>query len=516
VNFSGVNRKSLALSIILFSGSLAYAVSIYGPAHPQPALLSAADPFVVGSRVTVDSSGTRVRSGPSRSSSIIGTQNPGSEGTITQPCQSDGGTKVFCDVDFDIDPDGWVARRNLVLISSPSPTPTPTPTVTPSPTPSPSPTPTASPTPTPTPAAGDYYVSPFGSDSNPGTRALPFKTIQKAADVVNPGQTVIVQDGIYADPDGDGVIVNLSRGGTSSAKILFKSENRWGAKLDGRGNSSDTGFRFQSAANYIRLEGFEVFGVGNGGSGGAAAFEIYNGGHDSEIVSNNIHDIGRMCTDTTNGEVGVFVQQPNVLIEGNLIHDIGRFAPGEQGCQPAQPYYKNHDHGIYIDKANDVTIQNNVFHDCKRGWAIQVYPGPSSRIRIYNNTFAFENPYNPGHIIMAASGSYNEIKNNVFYDPLTAAIYFYSGTQSQTVVAQNLIYGGTISTGNASGVTFTGNINDLLGLLFLDVGHLDFHLSSSSPARNVGLNIPSVQHDFDGVVRPQGPAYDLGAYESAY
>ena len=296
-------------------------------------------------------------------------------------------------------------------------------------------------------------------------------------------------------------------------KVIFKAETRWGAKLDGRNNIAHTGFRFQSAANYIRIEGFEIYGLGNGQSGGASGIEIYNGGHDTEIVANHIHDIGRMCTDTTNGEVGVFVQQPRVLLEGNLIHDIGRFAPGEQGCQPAQPYYKNHDHGIYINRASDLTIQNNVFRDCKRGWAIQIYPGPSNRLKIYNNTFAFENPYNPGHIIVAAAGSDNEIKNNIFYDPLSAAIYFYSGLQSNTEVAGNLTYGGAISTGNASGVTFTDNINDLLGLIFISIELGDFQLSLLSPARDRGLDLPSVTRDFNGIPRPQGPRYDLGAYE---
>src|SRR5262249_31357167 len=42
-----------------------------------------------------------------------------------------------------------------------------------------------------------YYVSPTGSDSNPGSEAAPFKTIQKAADIVNPGDAVIVEDGVY-------------------------------------------------------------------------------------------------------------------------------------------------------------------------------------------------------------------------------------------------------------------------------------------------------------------------------
>ncbi len=35
--------------------------------------------------------------------------------------------------------------------------------------------------------AATYYVATTGSDTNSGTQAAPFQTIQKAADTVNPG-----------------------------------------------------------------------------------------------------------------------------------------------------------------------------------------------------------------------------------------------------------------------------------------------------------------------------------------
>src|ERR1044072_6379646 len=119
-----------------------------------------------------------------------------------------------------------------------------------------------------------YYVAASGSDINPGTESEPFRTIQRAADVANAGDLVIVGDGIYTDEDGDGAIVTLRRGGTSSALVTFKARNKWGAKLDGQNNRAVNGFQF-GAVNYIRLEGFEIYGVGNGGSGGASGIGIY-------------------------------------------------------------------------------------------------------------------------------------------------------------------------------------------------------------------------------------------------
>jgi parallel beta-helix repeat protein len=45
--------------------------------------------------------------------------------------------------------------------------------------------------------AGAYFVSPSGSDSNPGTLAAPFRTAQRAVNVVPSGSTVVLRAGTY-------------------------------------------------------------------------------------------------------------------------------------------------------------------------------------------------------------------------------------------------------------------------------------------------------------------------------
>lgn len=45
----------------------------------------------------------------------------------------------------------------------------------------------------------DYYVSPLGLDSNPGTLKEPFQTINKASQVIEPGDTCFLREGTYRE-----------------------------------------------------------------------------------------------------------------------------------------------------------------------------------------------------------------------------------------------------------------------------------------------------------------------------
>ena len=62
-----------------------------------------------------------------------------------------------------------------------------------------------------------YFVSPQGSDRNPGTIARPFKTIQKCADLVRPGETCWLRRGTYRET------VRPAASGTSTEPITFKA-----------------------------------------------------------------------------------------------------------------------------------------------------------------------------------------------------------------------------------------------------------------------------------------------------
>jgi len=62
-----------------------------------------------------------------------------------------------------------------------------------------------------------YYVDinhPEASDNNPGTRALPFETIQKASQTVRPGEEIVIRGGEYREP------IRPEQEGTSPHKMI--------------------------------------------------------------------------------------------------------------------------------------------------------------------------------------------------------------------------------------------------------------------------------------------------------
>jgi hypothetical protein len=368
------------------------------------------------------------------------------------------------------------------------------------------------PPPPPPPSAGcaptgsgvcRYVDAGAGNDANPGTSSQPYRTLLKAAGVVNPGDVVIVRDGLYT---GGTIVLNITRSGTAANPIVFRAERKGGVIIDGRNNASAVGIKV--AAAYIRVEGFEVrwtsrYGIDAYSSTGTA--------HHIWVTANHVHHVGRTCTDETGGRVAVDAYAPDLVIEQNVIHDIGRLAPGENGCNPTTNHWMNHDHGVYHGRGDNVLIRNNVFYNMTRGWGVHRYGAAVSGLTIVNNTFAFPNPNRDGHIIVASATSGLTIENNVFYQPRTAGIWFSTGSPG-AVVANNLSYGGSISTGSTSGISSSGN---LVGVdpLFVSASGLNFRLRTGSPAIDAGLRLSLVANDADGVGRPQGGGYDIGAYE---
>lgn len=72
-----------------------------------------------------------------------------------------------------------------------------------------------------------WYVATTGSDANAGTLSAPFQTIQRAATLAQPGDTVLIRGGIYHET------VTPANSGTASAPIVYAAYNGESVTIDG-------------------------------------------------------------------------------------------------------------------------------------------------------------------------------------------------------------------------------------------------------------------------------------------
>ena len=87
--------------------------------------------------------------------------------------------------------------------------------------------------------AAEIHVAPSGNNSNPGTRAAPLGTIQRAADLAQPGDVITVHEGVYRER------VAPPRGGTSDAqRIVYQAAP--GEKVEIKGSEVVT--------NWVRVQ----------------------------------------------------------------------------------------------------------------------------------------------------------------------------------------------------------------------------------------------------------------------
>src|SRR5271156_4384840 len=104
-----------------------------------------------------------------------------------------------------------------------------------------------------------YYVSSIsGSDNNAGTSAsAPLASLQAAADLVKPGDTVEVMNGTYVgNAPGGGDVLDITTSGTASAPITFEAAPGQTPVI----NSSGGWNAINIGASYIVVEGFTVVG----------------------------------------------------------------------------------------------------------------------------------------------------------------------------------------------------------------------------------------------------------------
>ncbi|MDZ8184894.1 MAG: right-handed parallel beta-helix repeat-containing protein [Nostoc sp. ChiSLP02] len=213
-----------------------------------------------------------------------------------------------------------------------------------------------------------YYVSGNGDDINNGLSvSSPFRSIQKAANLTKPGDTVLIMNGVYTNANPKGDVVAITRSGTANAWIQFKAYPGHSPKLQHNGWQ---GISIKEGASYIEVNGLEI--IGNSANvtleyamsernnrlnpltnGGCISIDGRKKGHPHHIriVNNKLHS----CS---GGGIGV-IEADYVTIDNNEVFD-------------------NAWYGVYA--GSGISMLRNWNSDNKRGYKMFV-----TNNKVYNN-----------------------------------------------------------------------------------------------------------------------------------
>jgi len=392
-----------------------------------------------------------------------------------------------------------------------------------------------------------YYVSVNGNNSNDGlTASTAFATLEYASNIVAAGDSVLVLSGSYTGFD-------IRTSGTSTQPIVFKAVSN-NVTINVHNSVTNDGINIEDA-DWIEVYGFNVINqpragirivlsdfvkIKNNTCSNNFKWGIFTGFTNDIIIENNScsysedeHGIYvsnssdrptiinnhtffnngcgiHMNGDLSMGDDGII---SNAIVAGNIIHDngVGGGSAINMDCvQDSKIFnnllYNNHATGIamyQIDGAegskNNKVFNNTIVHPTDGRWAVLIVNGSTGNT-VYNNILINNHSFRGSICIDEDSkagfvSDYNLLVNRLSDDDGNSNMSLASwqslgyDTHSQIVQDENQI--------------------------FVDNTNGNFHLLPSSQPINIGTSLVSsvVGFDIDGVSRPQGSGFDIGAYE---
>jgi parallel beta-helix repeat protein len=259
---------------------------------------------------------------------------------------------------------------------------------------------------------------------------------------------------------------------------------------------------------------------------------IHHVGTEGFYVGSSHYQEGRELTCASGPETAYDPVIVGVSIYDNKVTDTGmdgiQVGSAIENCD----IYRN----VILRDSRECNIYSNFIKD---GGGPGMYIHGNGGNIIYNNVIinAGEDESlgnNPGHGIVVTNGSNpggNSIYvlNNTIVTPRTFGIKFLCDRGSDSRVQNNIIVApgnydayaedAYIQTGGRGVAAISNNITTqtLAEVRFAGPASTDYSLQPNSPAVDSGidwhLDMPAT--DFDGISRPQGNSYDIGAYEFA-
>jgi chitodextrinase len=369
----------------------------------------------------------------------------------------------------------------------------------------------------PPPSSGaTLYVSPSGSDSAACSQSAPCRSFDRAYDLASPDALVEVAGGSYGSQ-------NLT--GTKAApRVVFRPAAGASVSVGGLDVSADNLELRDMAVSYwnsrAESDGFVARNLD------VSFFQIYGSSNISVLGG----DVGPSYTPGGSSTVNYItygangtVKPKNVLIEGVYFHDFRRGSSAD------------HMECIMVVGGDGITFRGNRFVRCDifdiffTQWA---GPEPPKNVLLENNFFArttTDGNATGTSLSLQFSAHMARMENfTVRNNSLAMPLGIDSPRLNVTIVGNAMPWSGCVS-----GVTYAYNVmqdsmsypcsstdkivngtrygSDRLG--FVNPAGGDFHLTSTSPARNAGSPSDYPAVDFDGQARPLGGRADAGADE---
>jgi hypothetical protein len=427
-------------------------------------------------------------------------------------------------------------------------------------------------------AAGTtYYVAPepSGDDSNPGTEADPWLTIQRAADTLTAGDTVYIRAGTYPEQ------VIPENSGNDDDFITYAAYPGETVTIDGAGielPSYETGLFVLEDISYIKVSGLRIINAGPYENNAGiyvdnAHYIIVEDNYISNTVSSGIgvwdgsnvtidgNEVRLACNDGEQEDITVSGTD-TFEVKNNEVHDGGPGTNGGEGITikggaTNGKIYQNHVYDItrgertclYVDgwggtkATSNIEIYQNTLHNCGAGISLASEDGGLVRnVRIYNN-IVYDNQSNgleiggwgePGVRVRPVEGITfinNTVYNNGFG---TWGGGFFNGNPDvkNIVVRSNIFSQNSVSQiVNESTASLTVDHNLIDGSQeydyaitgtdyvegdprFLNAPGADFRLQTDSPAIDTGSSVHAPDRDFERNLRPQdGDGDGTSAYD---
>jgi hypothetical protein len=228
-----------------------------------------------------------------------------------------------------------------------------------------------------------YFVSPDGSDNNPGTLLLPWRTIGKAAQIIDAGDTVYIREGIYIEA------VSFLNSGTELRPIRIMGYPGENPIVDGEHVIPGYGGGlFVIRGDYIYMSDIEVRNSGYMGVYVLGNYDVVDNlsvhhckgggimigyGHDSIVENSRVwrNSLTNEFGDADNWSAALAAQHGASY--ATLRHN---------------EVWENWGEGIVSSGANQIVIENNYAHD---NYSVNIYISDSTNILCQRN-FVYTDP----------------------------------------------------------------------------------------------------------------------------